>query len=178
MVEALTGWMEDRLEDFREERQRCDAAAASLAQELGDAVAAELGAIRRQVASGLRFSAFLGFRDNLRHFADPIARTFLEADFETYLREGTARQLPEYVAARAERERFYALLSPAQREFYEDIAAYAGYLETLGPKLAHYYGYLLGDELLPQVMPGYVPDRKLNAKYRRMLEDYCGADLG
>ena len=37
---------------------------------------------------------------------------------------------------------------------FEDIVVYI-YLETVVPKLAHYYGYLLGNELLPCIIPGY-----------------------
>ena len=44
-------------------------------------------------------------------------------------------------------------------------------------KLAHYYGYLMGNELLLHCIPGYHSDRVLDIQYTRMLEQYFGRRL-
>lgn len=131
-------------------------------------------AIYQQIGSSLLFSCFLGFKANLDHFIDPVSRTFLDVDPEIYLRENIARQLPDYQNAQHNLEPFYATLPPAQKGKYEeDIITYICHLETVGPKLAHYYGFLLGNQLFPHVVPGYVADTQLTLLYRYTLEEYC-----
>ena len=43
---------------------------------------------------------------------------------------------------------------------------------TLVPKIAHYEGFMLGNELLYYVMPGYHPDARLTVRYSRMLKEF------
>ncbi len=128
--------------------------------------------IEQQIGSMVLFSFFLGLKANLDHFIDPIGRTFLDVDTEVYLREDMARRLPDYQNAQRTQEQFYTSLTPVQQERYEDITSYICHLETVGPKLAHYYGYLLGNQLFPHVIPGYAADYQLTLRYRYMLEDY------
>lgn len=135
-------------------------------------------AIYQQIGSTLLFSCCLGLKDNLAHFIDPVSRTFLDVDPEIYLRENIARQLPDYLQAQHVQEQFYRTLSPKQKEKYDDgITTYICHLETVGPKLAHYYGYLLGNQLFPHVILGYVSDAQLTLRYRYMLEAYSGTSF-
>ena len=174
MVEAFVQWMVKECEDFAADHQQYMDATATLRQELGDAVADEVDAIEKQCSSDLLFSGLLGLKANLDHFIDPVARNFLDVDFEVYLREETAHRLPAYAQAQKVRDQFYSLLTPAQKEIYEDVITYTSHLETVGPKLAHYFGFILGNELLPRVVPGYHCDMVLTIKYNTMLEDYFG----
>ena len=137
-------------------------------------VADEINAIEQQCVSDLLFSGFLGIKANLDNFKNPIARNFLDVDFEVYLREEVAHRLPEYEQAQKSREQFYSQLSSAQREIYEDVRTYTCHLETIGPKLAHYLGYLLGNELLPRIIPGYCADSVLTIQYGAVLGKYMG----
>ena len=135
-------------------------------------------AIYQQIGSTLLFSYCLGLKANLDHFIDPVSRTFLDVDPEVYLRENIARQLPDYLRAQHVQEQFYKALSPSQKEKYDDgITTYICHLEAVGPKLAHYYGYLFGNELFPHVVPGYVDTAQLTLQYRYMLEAYSGTSL-
>ena len=178
IVQALGSVMAENFEDFAESKQKYIDAIAALQESLnGNASISpqeEAEAIQRQSASSLLFSGLLGLKANRDHFIDPVARTFLEVDSELYLREEMAHMLPGYVSAQETRNRFYAQLSPVQQKLYEDVNTYACYLETVGPKLAHYYGYILGNELLQRVIPGYHPDYVLTRKYTAMLETYFG----
>ena len=115
-----------------------------------------------------------GMKSNLDHFVDPMARTVLDVDFPVFLREATAVRLPEHAQAQETIDAFYALLTPAQKELFEDITAYIAFLETTGPKLAHYYGYILGNDLLYRVVPGYHQDDVLTMHYSAMLRKYFG----
>lgn len=175
---ALIQIMGKEFADFAVTRKQYERAIAILRTELGDDTIADVtNAIRQQTVSTLLFSGVLGLKANLDNFINPLTRNFLDADSEIYLREDTARRLPHYEQAQKVLDRFYALLSPDRRTLYEDVIAYISHLETVGPKLAHYYGYLLGNELLPRVVPGYHADTALTVQYRMMLEDYFGQKI-
>lgn len=178
IVESLVGVMTANSEEFAIEHARFKETMSLLAIQLeGDSspsVFEELDAIYQQVGSSLMFSCFLGLKANLDHYNDPVGRTFVDVDSEVYLRESVARQLPDYQNARCIRKRFFAALSPMQREMYEDVSAYISHLETVGPKLAHFYGYIMGNQLFSHVIPGYAEDSQLTMRYRYMLENYIG----
>ena len=152
--------MEQHCEDFPEIREKYQEAIAQA--EEGKKLAE---AIDAQATSDLLFSAALGLKANLDHFRDPIARTFLEVDPEIYLRESVAHSMPQYIEAQK-------VLDAV--EYDDDITAYTTYLETVGPKLAHYFGYLLGDELLSRIIPGYQPDPILTFRYHNWVCGYTG----
>ena len=180
-VPALETFLAEHFEDFAIAQGRYINAIAALEESLGDSVSIsardERAAIAQQTASDLLFSGLLGFKANWDHFIDPVARTFLEVDSELYLREAMAHMLPEYIRAQEIRNQFYAQLSPTQQKLYEDVVAYACYLETVAPKLAHYYGYILGNEVLQRVFPGYHPDLRLTQQYTATLENYFGVSF-
>lgn len=158
LTNSLIEFLEQHCKDFPEIRVKYKDAIvqADEGEKLAEAIDA-------QTASDLLFSAALGLKANLDHFRDPIARTFLEVDPEIYLRESVAHSLPQYIEAQKIRD---------AAEYDDDITAYTTYLETVGPKLAHYFGYLLGDELLPRVIPGYQPDPILTIRYQAWVQEY------
>ena len=176
IVAALVSVMAENFEDFAADQIRFNETIALLENELGEDAAPSVSdmvdSIHQQIGSCLLFSCFLGLKANLDHFVDPIGRTFLDVDPETYLREDVAKQFPDYQRAEHVQEEFYAVLSPEQKDKYEDISTYISHLETVGPKLAHYYGYVLGNQLFPHVIPGYVADMQLALQYRYRLEKY------
>ena len=162
LTNSLIEFLEQHCEAFPEIRKKYQEAIAQAekGKELAEAIDA-------QTASDLLFSAALGLKANLDHFRDPIARTFLEVDPEIYLRESVAHSLPQYIEAQKIRD------AP---EANDAIIEYTTYLETVGPKLAHYFGYLLGDELLLRIVPGYQPDPLLTIRYRDWVRTYMGME--
>jgi len=180
IVEFLEEIMAANFEDFTAEQEACRKAISALAAERqGDSPSAEdvTEAIFRQVGCGLLFTFHLGLKANFDHFAAPTGATFLDYDPEVYLQEETAKQLPDYRQTQLVKSRLYASLSPGQEALYEDIIAYVSYLETVGPKLMHYCGYILGNWLFPRVVPGYREDPQLTAQYRRTLEEYLAVSI-
>ena len=181
IVDALIKVMTENFEDFAEARKRYLDTMCILQVQLGDDIAPsvqdEMDAIELQTASDLLFSGLLGIKANLDNFINPIARNFLDVDSETYLREDIAHRLPEYERAQNIRDQFYALLSPKQKTLYENVITYSAHLETAGPKLAHYYGYLFGNEILLRVIPGYHPDAVLTLRYQTMLRKHFGKQV-
>lgn len=162
LTNSLIEFLEQHCEDFPEIRKKYQEAIAQAekGKELAEAIDA-------QTASDLLFSAALGLKANLDHFRDPIARTFLEVDPEIYLRESVAHNMPQYIEAQK-------ILDAV--EVNDAIIEYTTYLETIGPKLAHYFGYLLGDELLPRIVPGYQSDLLLTIRYRNWVRTYMGIE--
>lgn len=162
LTNSLIEFLEQHCEDFPEIRKKYQESIAQI--EKGKELAE---AIDTQTASDMLFSAALGLKGNLDHFRDPIARTFLEVDPEIYLRESVAHSMPQYIEAQKIRD---------AAEYDDDITAYTTYLETVGPKLAHYFGYLLGDELLPKIVPGYQPDPILTIRYHNWVCGYMSIE--
>lgn len=158
LTNSLIELLEQHCEDFSEIREKYQEAIAQA--EEGKKLAE---AIDAQTASDLLFSAALGLKANLDHFRDPIARTFLELDPETYLQESVAHSMPQYIEAQK-------ILNTVGVN--DAIIEYTTYLETFGPKLAHYFGYLLGDELLPKIILGYQPDPLLTNRYQAWMQEY------
>lgn len=162
LTDLLTQFLEQHCEGFPEIREKFQEAIvqAEEGKKLAEAIDA-------QTASDLLFSAALGLKANLDHFRDPIARTFLEVDPETYLQESVAHSMPQYIEAQK-------ILNTVGVN--DAIIEYTTYLETFGPKLAHYFGYLLGDEFLPKIIPGYQPDPLLTIRYRDWVRTYMGME--
>ena len=178
ITQALTKMVAQNFEDFAEEQKKYEYAMEVLQKQLGEnsspSVKDDMDAIVQQTASNLLFSAVLGLKANIDRFMDPVAHNFLNVEFETYLRENTARRLPQYIQAQKVRDKFYAQLSPEQRTIYDAAISYEASLQTVGPKLAHYYGYLFGNKLLCRVIPGYHEDVAHTTEYCMILERYLG----
>ena len=181
MVSSLAEVMTSNFEDFAADQARYKETLSWLEQTLPEGTASSVeklvNAIDQQIGSTILFSYFLGLKANLDHFIDPIGRTFLDVDPEVYLREDMARRLPDYQNAQRTQEQFYASLTPVQQERYESITSYICHLETVGSKLAHYYGYLLGNQLFPRIIPGYGEDIQLTLQYQHMLGNYIGCSI-
>ena len=64
-----------------------------------------------------------------------------------------------------------------KRNLTEGITSYISYLETVGYKLAHYFGFIFADQFLGHVIPGYRSDMTTTMQYERELEDYLELDL-
>lgn len=172
MTQSFIQRMAEESVDFAADHQRYLDAIECLRQELGDSVTDEINAIEQQVSSDLLFSWWLGLNSNLEHFRDPVAKNFLDVDFDIFLRERTAHELPEYQKAQQIRSHFYSTLTAEQKEVYDAVITYTSILETVGPKLAHYYGFLVGNQLLSRVVPGYHADPLLTMRYTNMLNKY------
>ena len=178
IVASLVEVMVENFDDFAADQARYKETLSWLEQTLPEGTAPSVeklvNAIDQQIGSSILFSYFLGLKANWDHFIDPIGRTFLDVDTEVYLREDMAKRLPDYQNAQRTQEQFYASLTPVQQERYEDITSYICHLETVGPKLAHYYGYLLGNQLFPRIIPGCGEDTPFTFQYRNMLENHLG----
>lgn len=178
-MDLLMDMLEEKSADFAADRQRCADAVKNLQGIMTEpSVDDVMDVIYAQTSVRFLAAFCLGLKDNLNHFADPVARTFIEVEKEIYLRTGMIGGLPEYLNAQTVRRQFVDKLSEGQRKIYEDVVLFAVHLEAAIPKLAHYYGYLLGNELYSRIVPGYYPDVYLTMQYQKKLEDDMEIEMG
>ena len=58
-----------------------------------------------------------------------------------------------------------------------EMEEYMSYMETVAYKLAHYFGFILADQFLYHVIPGYVNDSVTQMQYAWDLQKYLQLDL-
>ena len=176
IVDDFVEQMLEHVDGFRSEHNRYLSAVKALKTELGDIAIEADSAICKRTASVLFLAGFLGLKMNWDHFINPLTPncTWPQVDYNDYLREDLASCLPEYQLADSFLSDFFLSLTAEQRKTYDAIMEYEDHLLTAGPKLAHYYGYLLGNTLLYHLIPGYRPDTVLTIQYNTMLTDYFG----
>ena len=121
-----------------------------------------------------------GFQQNLECFQNPVNTMFLKMDFEDFHREQRMHTLPEVQKAAKTINAFHEVmrtLPEEKKNLTDGISEFMCYLETTGYKLAHYFGFILADEFLPYVIPGYCRDSCTTLLYERNLCEYLRLDL-
>ena len=139
-----------------------------------------IAAIEEEISAELVYVAWLGFQQNMECFNNPINTMFLKMDYEDFHRERRMATLPQVQHALKTINAFHDVLrtcSGFNHELTEGITSYITYLETVGYKLAHYFGFIFADQFLEHVIPGYRNDTVTTMQYERELEDYLGLDL-
>lgn len=170
--------------NFAKEEQQYLETLKNLQKAIGDSVspsASEYAAAKKQkLCAELVYLTWLGFRQNLECFQNPVNTMFLKMDSEVFLREGRMHTLTgvdkalQTICAFDERIRGLA----EDNHLLDGIDDYISYLETTGYKLAHYFGFLLADRFLYHVIPGYTSDPATIAQYARELRKYLHLDVG
>jgi len=181
MLFELIAFMERNSDGFAESRSNYNECLNMLRKELGDNATVSVdefdAALHDAICSDLVYSAYLGFKANLDYYENPLANNFLEVDPEIYLREGTAHRLPAYDKAYAKVNAFYEQLSPELKEATDAVIDYESHLETVGPKLAHYWAFKKANSFFPKVVPGYCASIPFTYAYEHMLAKYMGISL-
>lgn len=178
MVKAMTEYIESFSKDFAPCKEEYEQSIFILRREVGDEkVDKFIEAIERRCEADLIFCGSLGYEANLKNFRDPIARTFMDVDFEEYLRVEVLQNMPQRDCAEREIEEFYQSLTEVQKGTYEAISSYLVYLELDLTKLAHYAGFMFANEMLYYTEPGYSANLVLSLRYRRFMEEWFSADF-
>lgn len=148
---------------YAEEQLAYDQAAA----QLSDHTFAEV--LETQFAAKLLYVTWQGFCWNLDCYRNPVNKLRLHTDYEELHGESYFPSLPK-VRAAEEAIRAAALhFSPAQQELAQQMEDYYAYLETVGFKLGHLWGFQRGNAFFPMVLPGYSPDWAFTSKYIQMV---------
>ena len=131
-------------------------------------------AIDMQMGVAMLWVGIQGLKMNYQHFVDPFAGNctcpnFNYADFprlELYFELSTHKAAGKYI------DQFRESIPDEYEDMWDDILDYQVALEYDGMKLAHFYGYLAGNELLRHCVPGYVPDIHLTDAYMALIENW------
>lgn len=167
--------------DYPEEEKQFFRAAEALEQAVGDAVSPAAGeylaALEQEFASDILFAGWQGFMLNLDCFRSPVNRLLLGEDFEDLHQEHRMPTLPMARSARQTIDAFLRALPPEQHHLTAGITGHYAYLQTMAYKLAHCFGFRLGDRFFPRVVPGYVSDPVLSDRYLWEVQDFLKADI-
>jgi len=149
---------------------------AVLGPEAKDEMQKYITAIEQMCASNFYYCGTQGLKMNYDHFLNPMTPncTWKEVDYDDYLRPHMAESLPLYEAAYRFKVQFEKRLPEELKDAEEAVGSYVAEMECAGNKLAHFFGYLMGNEMFAHCIPGYHPDMVLDIKYTHMIEDYFG----
>lgn len=138
-------------------------------------------AIDMECGAELFWVGLQGLKMNYQHFIDPFAPNCTSSDFKyayaDFPRIELYCGLPMYNAAGKYIRQFRESIPDEYEDVWNGILDYQVALEFDGMKLAHYYGYLAGNELLRHLVPGYVPDVVLTDKYTELVESWFECPL-
>lgn len=110
-----------------------------------------------------------GLQLNAECFYHPVNARIMEMDFEVIHQEYQMESMPVIIQAHTQASTAAQLLPT---EDLTPICDYFAYWETVGWKLAHLLGYLLGNQLFVYLIPGYIPNQFTTIYYRKKLSDY------
>ncbi len=131
----------------------------------------------QRIAHNIIFLMWSGFQLNMTCFYDPTKRIFLKMDYEDIHKESIMKSFSSSVQSESLLLSFALALTDTQREQSFFISEYYTYWETVAYKVSHYIGFRLGNDLLPLLVPGYVPDCTTATIYRTLLKNQLHIDL-
>lgn len=174
MITELSNWLVEKDLDFPPVQAAYQDAARILVSQLGKEAEAFLSAQDQQIISDLRYCAYLGFQANLANFRCPGGNHFVAQGSDHFLREHIMYSLPGRVGCDTIITAFQIKHVQSAEPQLDAIQNYYIYLETVGPKLAHYWGYVFANQFLPLVEPGYVCDCTQTSIYTMELSRELG----
>ena len=133
-----------------------------------------LAAWETDIISAVVYAGYLGFRVNLENFHHPIGIDFVRLDTIDYLKDHLFGHFPINYHNEQVRDKFRKTLSEGLLELLDDILDYFTHLECSGPKLAHYAGYIIANNILPWVEPGYREDYCQTLAFTSETKKYMG----
>lgn len=163
--------------DYPEEERQFLQATAELEHEIGPSAKGFLAALEQEFTSDILFVGWQGFKLNLDCFTNPVNKLLLREDFENLHLEHRMPTLSMAQEARCTINAFLNTLPSEKHQFTAGITSYYSYLQTTAYKLAHYFGFLLADQFLPFVIPGYVSDSLLTDQYTLELRAFLQTDV-
>ena len=174
MITELSNWLVEKDLDFPPIQAAYQDAAKILVNHLGTEAETFLSAQDQQIISDLRYCAYLGFQANLANFRCPGGNHFVAEGSDHFLREHIMYSLPGRVSYDTIITAFQTKHGRSAGPQLDAIQNYYIYLETVGPKLAHYWGYVFANHFLSSVEPGYVCDGAQTSIYTMELSREIG----
>ena len=170
--------------DYEKEEQAFIAACATFEASLGESVSFTaqdyLDALEKSFASDIVFAVGRGFKLNLDIYHNPVNALAFKLDYEDLHQE---RMMPLVPAAKKANMASYDYLEELRAthrdklDLLDGINSFYSYLQTIGYKVAHYYGFVLADQLLPHLVPGYYADSAYVSTYGLILNKDIGVNV-
>lgn len=170
--------------DYEKEEQAFITACATFEAGLGDSVSFTaqdyLDALEESFASDIVFVVGRGFKLNLDIYRNPVNALAFKLDYEDLHQE---RMMPLVPATKKANKTSYDCLEELRAshrdklDLLHGVDSFYTYLQTVGYKVAHYYGYLLADQLLPHLIPGYYADSVYVSTYGLILNKDIGVNV-
>ena len=170
--------------DYEKEEQAFIAACATFEAGLGDSISFTaqnyLDALEESFASDIVFVVGRGFKLNLDIYHNPVNALAFKLDYEDLHQE---RMMPLVPAAKKANMASYDYLEELRAthrdklDLLDGINSFYSYLQTIGYKVAHYYGFVLADQLLPHLVPGYYADSAYVSTYGLILNKDIGVNV-
>ena len=180
IIRHLADTLREAAEDFPESESRYRKAVGELRATLPEAhtpsLEAYLEAMETDIQARLVYAGYNGFLANLTNFRQPFGLDFTRYDFFDCVKDHIIGHFPANYKAAEVTEAFVYSLPENCQQLLEDISDYYAHMECAGPKLAHYAGYLIGNQLLPWVEPGYREDYHQTFLYSLDIKKYLGKD--
>lgn len=175
MLKKMIMAIENFSEDFVDIKKEYDQAILSLRNELGDEkIDKLLNAINHRNEADMLYCTSLGYRDNLNNFRNPIEHTFMDVNFDEYLRIKVLQKMPQRYTAETEIETFFNSLNDIQKNYFNAISYYLISLNLDLTKFAHYVGFMFANKMLYFTEPGYTHNSVLSIRYRSFMLDWFG----
>jgi len=157
--------------NYTEEQLAYDQAVA----QLSDNAFAE--ALETQFGAKLLYVTWQGACWNLDCYRNPVNKLRLHTDYEDLHGECHFPALPQVRATEKAIHTTIQRFTPEQQELARQMEDYYAYLETVGFKLAHLWGFQWGNAFFPKVIPGYSPDLVFTSKYIGMVSNDLGLSI-
>ncbi len=133
--------------------------------------------LNQRITMDILYEMNLGYQDNLNYFKDPLNHNFLEKDWDRFLREKRKLAMTRRAETAQKFDSIFAKPFIHESDQSDFIIEYVSYLDTIIPKLAHFKGFLLANDLLYYTEPGYYADSFLTKRYERMIHEYFTTDF-
>lgn len=170
--------------EFSQEEAKFLTVCSNMEQDIGKSITPSvsdyLAAREEAFAMEVIYISWQGFQLNQDIFDHPVNALMLRGDYEHLHRERYLHVLPMTVKAHQTQNAFLEELKKLGEDkwtYEEGIVAFYSYLETIGYKIAHYFGFMLADRFLPYVLHGYTHDNVNTLYYSEILRRDLNIDL-
>lgn len=178
VIEALADVLRENDPEFVESEGLFYATVETLRQELPTDMQPMLdeylSAHKKDIISRVTYAGYLGYRVNIDNFHHPVMVDFVHLDTIDYIKDHMIGHFPVNDSAAEVYDAFYRAMPERLKVHHDTIEDYFVHMEFAGPKLAHYAGYIIANNILPWVEPGYREDWAQTKAFKNELMNYFG----
>lgn len=178
ILEQLTELLRNNDDEFVQYeanyRSAVQALYAELPADLSPSLDDYLRAYETDITSVMVYAGYLGYRVNLENYHQPFGVDFLSRDTIDNVKDHLFYRFPVNDGNAEIRDTFLHNLPQHLKDVCCGISDYFISLECMAPKLAHYAGYIIANDFLQWVEPGYRPDEGQTAAYTMEMIGYLG----